>query len=803
MSPLRVFALLVVLGFSASGAEPGDHPLTPVFSRTCLSCHGPDKQKGDFRVDRLAWPVATEKQAEAWRLVAERLETGEMPPKKAVEQPSAAERKEALASINAELTRVAASLSGSLSSDDILRRLNRQQYQNTLRDLLGIRSNLADQLPEDARAYGFDRIGSALNLSGEQIQNYMAVADYALLDAMPPIPDKPARALHTGSFGTTEGDGKNRKERGDLRVLPDGGVVTFRGKLEVKDIKLPIGGWYKVRIAHAAYQSTKDQVLYAKVASGNSTIGFLESRPGDPVTTEIDVWMGPGGGVSVTPFLDFPPRPWRHDFKDYTGPGLRILSLEIDGPFLDQWPERGASVLYGDLPLKPRDGHGRLFALKSPPGREQKSVTVASQDPLTDATRLMASFLPKAFRRPVKAEEITRFVALASEELKKGKPTDKGSFQSAMQVAYVAALCSPDFLFLKETKGKLDDYAIACRLSYFLIGSMPDDALFAAAKEGKLRQPAGRRAQAERLLASPGSKVFERDFVGQWLDLRHLDSTTPDTKLYPDFDPVLFDAMRQETELFFGDVLQHDLSVMEFVDSDWTYLNSRLAAHYGIPGVSGIEMRKVALPKASHRGGVMTQASVLKVTANGTVTSPVIRGKWLLERIIGRSPPPPPANVAAIETDVRGATSIRDQLAKHRKDPTCATCHVSLDPHGFALENFDVIGGWRTQYRVLSKEGAKLPNVEYKLGLPVEAGDVMPDGRRFTVVDEYKQILQSERDQIARAMIERLMIYSLGRGLTFADRPTIQNILSVLKPKNYGLKAMILELVQSERFAVK
>ncbi len=796
--------LIALLAFTAT-AFGAVGPLQPFLSQNCLKCHGPEKQKGDFRVDKLEWPIASKASAEQWRELAEMVETKEMPPKKDGKPISEKDASALVASVNAELNRAALALAAQTSGGDTFRRLNRSQYQNTVNDLLGTHTELGSMLPRDATGeFGFDRVGSALSMSGEQIQNYMAVGEYALLNAMPRPEDlaKPELRKIVGTpktIGTLEG-GKQGLLK-DLRTIPEGGVVSFRGGIEYKDIKVSTAGRYryKLRVAHAVYQGT-DETVYVRIKSGDSTIAFLESEPGPPVVSELEVWLG-GGSLTIEPFLDIPfRRPWRHDFANYTGPGLLVQSVELEGPFIEEWPPRGRTVLFGDLPLKEKGNSGRSFADKAPQGREYKSVAANSTNPAADANKLLTAFLPKAFRRPVTTQEVAKFAKIATDQM---AASEKPSFHDAMILAYTTALSSPDFLFLQEPKGKLNDYALASRLSYFLTGSMPDDALFAAAAKGKLQTPEGRVAEARRLLDVPASQFFVRDFVDQWLDLREIDATTPDPKMYPEFDPLIKDAMVQETQLFFTEVLKNDLNLLNFVNSDWTFLNSRLASHYGIPGVAGVEMRKVTLPKDTMRGGVMTHASVLKVTANGSVTSPVHRGKWVLERIIGRPPSPPPPNIAAIESDVRGTTTIREQMAKHAADPSCAGCHAKLDPHGFALENFDVLGGWRTSYRVMGKVGKQVPKVEYRIGPDVQAADVLPDGRTFKAVDEYKKLLLSESDQIARALTEKLLVYALGRDLTFADRSTVSAIVADVKKKNYGFRTLVLDVVQSETFARK
>jgi hypothetical protein len=335
---------------------------------------------------------------------------------------------------------------------------------------------------------------------------------------------------------------------------------------------------------------------------------------------------------------------------------------------------------------------------------------------------------------------------------------------------------------------------------------MPDEELLQLAGQGQLSQPQKLHEQVERMLHDPKAKAFTENFAGQWLGIRDIDATLPDRQLYPEYDDILRSAMIKEVYLFFEEVLRNDLSLTNFVASDFSIVNGRLANHYGIPGVEGLHFRKVSLPASSHRGGVLTMAAIQKVTANGTTTSPIVRGAWVLDRIMGTPPPRPPANVEAVEPDIRGATTIRNQLARHRQVESCAACHATIDPPGFALENFDVIGGWREHYRSLG-EGTPVTvigkRMRYKNGPPVDAGDVLPDGRRFRNIDEFKYLLLSDKDQLARALAERLLTYATGTPITSANRPEVEAIVEAVRGKNYGFRSLVHEAVRSEVFQNK
>jgi hypothetical protein len=453
----------------------------------------------------------------------------------------------------------------------------------------------------------------------------------------------------------------------------------------------------------------------------------------------------------------------------------------VEGPLIDSWPPPSHRSLFGDLPLRPVS-----------PGAQV--LTVASDQPRADARRLLAAFMRRAYRRPITPQDVDPIAKLVCDQL-----DAKESFEEAMRVGYKAILCSPDFLFFAEKRGASDDFALAARLSYFLWNTQPDEELLKLAEQGVLGRPDQLRAQAERLLRHPRAQGFIKTFLAQWLDLRLIDFTMPDPKLYPEFDDALRKGMVEETEAFFAEVLQHDLSLANFVDSDFAMLNERLAQHYGIAGVKGPALRRVTLPPGSHRGGVLTQASVLKVTANGTTTSPVVRGAWVLRNILGKPPDPPPPGAGAIEPDIRGARTIREQLDKHRRTASCTSCHRKIDPLGFALESFDVTGAWRDRYRVLSGTNlAMSPN-----GPKVEAGSSLPDGRAFRDIDELKKLLLEDKDQLARCLTEKLLIYATGRGLRYSDRAAVKEIVARSRARNYGFRSLIHEIVQSRTFLDK
>ena len=520
----------------------------------------------------------------------------------------------------------------------------------------------------------------------------------------------------------------------------------------------------------------------------------------------------------------------------FIGPGIACDWLEVEGPLYDSWPPASHRRLFGDLPLvefkqseqpdirPPRHEPFRqkLFMGKNVADQVSGLWTVKSEEPLADADRLLASFLPKAFRRPVPKEVRLAYVGKVIERLATGD-----SFETAMRWAYRAALCSPDFLYHLESDRRpahaqsnspnaqpsvrnaaptavIDDYSLASRLSYFLWNSMPDDQLFELAASETLHTPVVLRSEVDRLLKDARSQRFIDDFLGQWLKLRQIAANDPDRKLYPEFNSYLQDSMIAETRAYFRELLEQNLNASYLVKSDFALLNEKLALHYGIAGVEGSTIRRVELPPDSPRGPFLTQAAILKITANGTTTSPVPRGAFVLDRLLGQPPEPPPSNVAAVEPDVRGATTIREQLAKHRDHATCAACHAKIDPPGFALEAFDVIGGFRTRYRSIgagdpAPRGAIDPfvDISFKLGPPVDASGVLPDERPFRDVLELQSLLAADSGRFLKNLAERFAIYAMGRELSFADRDSIAAIIAGTTKYGGGLRTLIHEFTQS------
>ncbi|MCA9220052.1 MAG: DUF1592 domain-containing protein, partial [Planctomycetales bacterium] len=594
-------------------------------------------------------------------------------------------------------------------------------------------------------------------------------------------------------------------------------------------------GRYRVRTSLWSFQWDKGQVLPGRGTEAGRlsvvqltgdgrggqhpsyVLGYFDAPDTKALEHELHVWLNHNeiigfNTASLAPTANYA-RPGRA--MAFTGPGIAVDWLDIEGPLHEVWPPRGHRLLFGDLPLTEFDANEQpgvraprrvrvrqLGAGMNRPDPEPGVWTVRSESELEDADRLLTGFLPKLFRRPVDESVRQQYREIVAERLAAGD-----CFESAMRAAYRAAMCAPDFLYHIEPSARLDDYALACRLSYFLWNSLPDVQLTAHAAAGDLRRPETLHGEVERLLADPRSQRFVDDFLGQWLKLRQIAATDPDRKLYPEFSPYLQDSMLAESRAYFRKMLDGDLDASYLVKSPFVMVNQKLATHYGIDGVSGAAMRPVTLPADCPRGGILTQAAILKITANGTTTSPVPRGAFVMERLLGEPPDLPPSNVAAIEPDVRGATTIREQLAKHREDAICATCHRRIDPPGFALEAFDVIGGFRNRYRSIG-EGDAAPRgsidpfipIGFKLGPAVDASGELPDGREFTDVREYQTLVAKDATKLLRNLARQWAVYSTGRAVRFADRPRIEQVVQRTLSQGGGVRTLLHELVGSPLF---
>ena len=779
----------------------------------CAECHDSDSKKGGLDFDALALKLDDPANEARWTLAFDRVLRHEMPPKKR-EQPPASEREAFMKSLGALLGEHDV-MRHTATGRVLWRRLNRAEYENTMHDLLAIDTPLIGMLPEDGSARGFDNVSEGLRLSAAQIEAYLLAADKALDAAIdfrpkPEVktkrvsyldlqPIKDALAKPTGSISK-----EGQRHHQGYRALPDALVIFHNetyGGTTLRDLRANVTGNYRVRLSGYAYQSTNKPQVVAKLMITT----FVRNRPGaafdlpldKPRLMEATVRMDEGELFYMSAAgCDYAPDGTHvQDIggETYTGSGMAIQWVEMEGPLIGAWPPPSVQRVFGDLEIKPIEK----------PKRRERVYEVVAKDPAADAERLVTDFAQRAFRRPVTKSDTARYLKLAQDALSEG-----GTVEAAVRRACKAILVAPEFLFLQEKPGKLDDHALASRLSYFLWSTMPDAELLRLAAKGRLHEPTTLRAQTERMLAHPNAHAFTRNFCGQWLNLRAIDATTPDRRLYPEFDELLQPAMVGETEAFFEEVLAHNLGIATLIDSDFTMLNRRLAEHYGIPGVTGEEFRKVALPAGSHRGGLLTQASILKVTANGTLSSPVTRGAWVLKRILGHELQPQPAGVGAIEPDTRGSTTIREQLAKHRSSDSCAACHQYIDPPGFALESYDVIGGWREKYRTQGKGEAVIDPLthrgrEYRLGAPVDATGDLADGRAFTDIDAFKKLLRNDEESVARNLTNNLVASATGAGVTFADRTQVEAILKQTKASHYDLRSLVHEVVQSPLFQSK
>jgi uncharacterized protein DUF1592/uncharacterized protein DUF1588/uncharacterized protein DUF1587/uncharacterized protein DUF1585/uncharacterized protein DUF1595 len=695
----------------------------------------------------------------------------------------------------------------------VLRRLNRVEYENTVRDLLGIDVDLKDVLPMDGAAAGFDNVGEALHTSSFLMEKYLEAAEKALNLAIANGPQPP---LVKKRYSLKDQHQVKSTTESVFRRLDDDTVVMFSSSawqaVILYQFYPPDRGKYRFRMAASGFQSAGKPVTYRVdaglmgMAGTTHLVNYYDAPADKPTVVEFEEFLEARATIRIHPHgLASAQAVHKIGADKYDGPGLAVQWIEVEGPLHGTWPPESHRRLFGDLPQK-----------SVPTFNNGKRVEVVSNDPEKDAVRILRNFARRALRRTVTDEDVKPYLALV-----KGRLDQKYSFEQAVRVGLMGIMVSPDFLFLREKSGKLGEFALASRLSYFFWSTMPDDELLSLAEQGKLGQSATLRAQVERMLKDPKAAALTENFVGQWLGLRDIDATMPSHILYPEYDDLLRASMLKETYLFFDELLRNDLSLTNFVHSDFAMLNGRLAKHYGIklPETKGVRrgvsptwesplfaFRKVALPKDSHRGGILTMASVLKVTANGTYTSPILRGAWVLDRILGTPPPRPPEGVAAVEPDIRGATTIRQQLAKHRQVESCAACHAKIDPPGFALESFDVIGGWRDYYRTSGNgkevkiDGRRMP---YLQGPKVDPADTLNDGRKFRDIDEFKQLLLKEKDQLARALTTRMVTYATGAAPQRSDRPAVEAIVAKIRERDYGLRTLVQEVVQSKLFREK
>jgi hypothetical protein len=798
---LIILLIAVMLSSHATAFEKG---LQSFFEQHCYDCHDDEVKKADFDLTVLSTDLSDAATLAKWIQVFDRVQQGEMPPAKK-KQPTIAEKVAFAKGLGPALT-----IAHQKQKGTVLRRLNRHEYENTLNDLFGTDTRLAGLLPEDGRSHEFDVVGEALGISMTHLRKYLDGANAVLDEATAKWTTEPKPKVKTASYATGRDKGFVGKHWGKA---PDGAVVFYR-KLGyptgmLREANFDKRGWYKVRVTGYAYQSNEPITFFLGSSSfqrgaEKPVFGYYQMHPGTPQTVEVEIFSEAHYMVVVEPMgiRDRDDFIKKRGIESYAGPGLAISKIEIEGPLHKEWPKRGHHLLFDGVarteiePWHPKE--------KAKPWYKPK-FEVKTDDPVASATSALARLGSVAFRRPVSAVEIEPYV-----ELFKAEMADGATYEPALKVAVSAILASPRFLYLQEPKGRLDDYALAARLSYFLARTTPDDELLRAAKSGELsKSPEALRRQAARLLKDVRFERFVTDFTDSWLNLREIEFTSPDRSLFPEFDRYLQDSMVAETREYFATMVQENLPVRHVVQSDFTIANERLAEHYDLEGVTGPVYRKVSLPKDSVRGGFLAHASVHKVSANGNNTSPVFRGVWVLERILGQPPAPPPPGIPGVEPDIRGATTLREKLDKHRNMESCNSCHQKIDPPGFAMEVFNPIGGYRDYFRSLGV-GDKIPreetggmHVRYRKGPVVDASSQLPDGRKFEDFVSFREHLAKDERTLARALTSKLLTFASGREMGFSDREEIERIVDAVAKKGYGVQDIVYEVIGSEIFCSK
>ena len=752
--PIGIAALMVLATAPARGAEPGFRErVAPIVGKYCVGCHGPEKPKGKLNLAAFADEEAVLKDRRTWAKVLEAVEGGDMPPE-GKPRPSEAEAEGLTAWLQAKISTADCQLAAD-PGRVTMRRLNRAEYNNTIRDLVGVPFRPADDFPQDDVGYGFDNIGDVLTLSPILMERYLAAAEEIADRAIVVRTTPPNTTLQAGDAegGSPFDAGKILASEGELKV-----------KFEAKK-----GGVYRFRIRAFGQQAGKDPARMEVRVNGKPA-STLNKAPAKfdvtatlaaPAIYETPLILRPGQKVLSVAFLNDYYNPDEPD-EQRRDRNLVVEWFEVQGP-------------YDSRPIPPSQDQ---ILFRKPKDRGEWA----------DCARdILARFAARAFRRPATPDEVARLIRFVDQAGADGEPFERG-----IQLAMTATLISPHFLYRVEVRRgpedrpePLDDYELAARLAYFLWSSMPDEELTGLAQAGTLHEPAILEAQARRMLRDPKARALTENFAGQWLQTRNLRNVTPDKARFPDFDEPLRQAMRAEAELFFEEVVREDRSILTFLDADFTYLNARLARHYGIDGVQGKEIRRVTL-KDGRRGGIVTMGSVLTVTSNPTRTSPVKRGKWILDQVFNAPPPPPPPGVEELKDDPKAVeeASLRKRMEQHRANAECAACHAKMDPLGFGLENFDAVGAWR------EKDGP----------FPVDATGTLPSGRSFAGPAELKKVLLAKDKEFARCLAGKLLTYALGRGLGPDDDCNVDRIAAEVAADGHKFSRLVVGVVASESF---
>ncbi len=765
-------ALLMVVG--ATAAAPPPPPKTagraetgfakdvaPLVKTYCAGCHAGAKPAADIALDKYPTVAAVLKNRNVWEKVSQNLSSGHMPPAGSP-QPKQGERDRIMGWIDSTLSQADCNLQD--PGRVTMRRLNREEYNNTIRDLTGLTLRPADDFPSDDVGYGFDNIGDVLSISPLLMEKYLRAAEKVAQAAI--VTPEAARAPVRWAGAQLADAGGSPFPETDGRFLSSEAEVGV-----THDFVRP--GAYVLRAEAWGQQAGPDPCRMAFRLDGQQ-VGIVEVKATQekPQIYEVRVNVPDAGKRRfAVAFVNDYYKADAPDPKDRDR-NLAVNALEIQAP--------AGSMSSAALPA----AHKRIIF--------QTPKTAGERIPAARA--IVRRFAARAWRRPVtdaEVERLVRYVGLAQRE--------GDSWERGIQLAVTAALVSPNFLFRVETDKKasdakakhtVGDYEMASRLSYFLWSSMPDDELLALAAAHKLQNPAVLAAQVKRMLRDKKARALADNFAGQWLQLRKLKTANPDPARFADWNDGLRDAMGQETTLFFQNVVREDRPVLDFLDGRYTFLNETLARHYGIEGVTGSQFRRVALSDASHRGGVLTQASVLTVTSNPSRTSPVKRGKWVLDNILGTPPPPPPPGVSQLPDDKKGRTltgTLRERMEQHRANPVCASCHQRMDPIGFGLENFDAVGGWRTQ------DG----------GAAVDATGTLPGNVKFSGPAGLRKILMGKKDLFTRSLSERLLTYALGRGVENYDKCNVDAIAKTTAVSGYKFSALVTAIVQSDPFRLR